>query len=152
MLSKSKFFGFECLMFECGIYFCLLYTVANYLNRGYILQWHTLDIITNNLFHDASAMTTGLILAFIQMHLASPLLTLLRSHPQQTKLLYVYCGVWLLLFVVGGLMVMQTVQFYFTDRIFIVVVSWSLPVKTASYCIDQLQMSTNNIAQPPVLQ
>lgn len=109
MLSKSKFFGFECLMFECGIYFCLLYTVANFLNRGYILQWHTLDIITSNLYHDASAMTTGLILAFVQMYLARPLLALLRTHPQQTKLLYLYCGLWLLLFVVGGLMVMQTV-------------------------------------------
>ena len=51
----------------------------------------------------------------------------------------VYCLVWFVVFVGGALFALSRVNFYFTDRILIVVCSWALPVKTASYCLDRLQ-------------
>lgn len=138
MLSKSKFHGFECLMFESGIYFCILYTVSNYFNTGHILKWDILSIIINNLRWDAYAIGAGLLLAFLQMYLSHLLIRVTKTMNNKNAIMYTYCILWLFLFVVAGIYVMNFIEFYFTDRIFIIVVSWSLPVKTGSYCIDQL--------------
>lgn len=45
------------------------------------------------------------------------------------------------IFVSVGFYLIITINFYFTDRIFIVVCSWILPVKTFSYCIDRSNKS-----------
>jgi hypothetical protein len=137
MLSKSQFHGFECLLFECGIYFSLMYIVSNYINKGYLLQWDVLSTIANNFIEDVAVISSLVALAFLQIYLST---LLLRQLPAQRQATYVYgyCLAWLGLFVGSGLLAINTINFYFTDRIFIVVVSWALPVKTASYCIDQL--------------
>lgn len=131
-------------MFESGIYFCILYTVCNYFNTGHILKWDILIIILNNLKWDAYATSAGLFLALMQMYLSHLLIRMTKNIEKKYMIMYCYCLLWLLIFVVGGLFLMNLIQFYFTDRILITVASWSFPVKTTSYCIDQLQISSSN--------
>ncbi len=133
MLAKSKFFGFECLLFESGIYFSLMYIVTNLINKGYVLKWHILHTITANLIEDLTVISSFALLSFMQMYL-----TLLLLRVMSRKGVYCYCLIWLGVFVAIGLYAINTLDLYFTDRIFIVVVSWALPVKTASFCIDQM--------------
>jgi hypothetical protein len=42
------------------------------------------------------------------------------------------------LYVSIGLYLISTINFYFTDRILIVVSSWVISVKTFSYCLDRI--------------
>jgi hypothetical protein len=70
MLAKSKFFGFECLLFESGIFFSLMYIVTNLLNKGYVLKWGILLTIANNLIDDIQVICCFAALSFLQMYLA----------------------------------------------------------------------------------
>jgi len=54
-------------------------------------------------------------------------------------IIWTFCACFAAIFVLGGLWFIYTFDFYFTDRIFIVVISWAFPVKTTSYCLDRLK-------------
>ena len=149
MLAQSKFFGWEVLMFECGFYFTIIYTVTSYLHKGTLLDSRIFYTIANNLLSDLYALLACLLLAFLQLALADLLVPLFKSQAQQRLFVYVYSALWLLLFAGGGLALINTLNFYFTDRIFIVVCSWSLAVKTGSYCLDRL---TTRAPQPLLLK
>ncbi len=111
-----------------------MYIVSNYINKGYFLKWDILQTITNNLLGDSSVILLFVVLALLQMYIRN---LMNRMHiSSRTAVVYGYCLIWLGLFVIIGLYVINAKHFYFTDRIYIVVVSWALPVKTASYCID----------------
>jgi hypothetical protein len=71
------------------------------------------------------------------MYLAGLLVRMTNHIKGQEARVYLFCLVWLGIFVAIGLYAINSLSLYFTDKIFIVVVSWALPVKTASYCIDQ---------------
>lgn len=79
LLAKSKFMGFEVLMFECGIYFCIVYTMINYINKGYFLQWDILLTIINNLSWDSLAITFSLVFSLLEIYLADVLLPLFKN-------------------------------------------------------------------------
>lgn len=113
-----------------------MYIVSNYINKGYILKWDILLTITNNLIEDSSIISLFISLAVLQMYLNHLLSKLYQCSSHKLQYVYAYCFGWMCFFVSIGLFVINTMDFYFTDRIFIVVVSWALPVKTASYCID----------------
>ena len=113
-----------------------MYIVSNYINKGYFLKWDILQTIANNLVQDAAIICTFVGLSLLQMYLSNLISKIYHNNGSKMQVLYGYCFVWLCLFVLMGLYVINAKHFYFTDRIFIVVVSWALPVKTASYCID----------------
>ena len=79
MLAKSKFMGFEALMFECGIYFFIVYTMVNFINKGYFLKWDILLTILNNFYGDTIAVTVSLFLSLAQLRLADLILPLFPS-------------------------------------------------------------------------
>lgn len=138
MLAKSEFFGFEVLMYLLGVHFALVYTVTNYINNGYLLQLDVLLIIFNNLLWDFTAIASALLLVLLQLYLADLLLRVALPPQQKRMLMVAYSSVWIGAFVVAGLLMIHSLDFYFTDRILIVVCSWTLPVKSASYCLDRL--------------
>lgn len=113
-----------------------MYIVSNYINKGYFLKWDILQTIGNNLVEDTCVISLFIGLAILQMYIGNLLSKLIDNLDTKMKYVYGYCFGWLCFFVLIGLYVINAKHFYFTDRIFIVVVSWALPVKTASYCID----------------
>ena len=110
-----------------------MYIVTNLINKGYVLKWDILQTITSNLIEDLTVISSFAGLSFMQMYLGMLLLRVMSP-----KIMYFYCLLWLGVFVGVGLYAINTLDLYFTDKIFIVVVSWGLPAKTASFCIDQL--------------
>jgi len=89
---------------------------------------------------DLSVITICLLLAIAQMYICQLMLNIVKHSLNKYRMVYGYCLVWMMVFVVGMGWVLGSFDFYFTDRIFIVVIGWSAPVKTASYCIDYLHM------------
>ena len=138
MLARSKFFGFECLMFECGIYFSLMYIISNFLNKGYLLKWDVLSFIADNFIHDVYVIFSLIAIGLLQMYLAQRIIKTLINLKNRQHIMNIYAFVWFCGFIGAGIIALSRGNFYFTDRIFIVVVSWALPVKTASFCIDQI--------------
>lgn len=121
-----------------------MYIVSNYINKGYFLKWDILQTIANNLVEDTAIISTFLALSLLQMYLTHLISKIYHNTNNKLQVMYAYCFVWLCLFVLIGLYVINAKHFYFTDRIFIVVVSWALPVKTASYCIDYSNENSKN--------
>ena len=138
MLSRSLFYGFEVLIFISAVVFCIGYTLLNLINRGKPFQPHVLALIVSNLVWDGAAMLLLLVLAALQIRMA-----IFIGGKLSTTLMGIYCGAWLCGLVGLGLWLVNSIDFYFTDRIFIVVVSWSLSVKTASFCLHQLPSHPN---------
>ena len=118
-----------------------MYIASNYMIKAYFLKWDILQTITNNFIEDVAVICLLVFLGLVQIYLGHLLLKIYRKDERKAVATYLYCLAWLALFVSLGLYVINTNNFYFTDRIFIVVVSWALPVKTASFCIDQLTNS-----------
>ena len=139
MLSHSVFSGFECLMFLIAVHFAVVYMVTNYINKGYILKWDVLQIVGSNLVEDLAAISSMIGFAVVQLYLGDLVIRVLRNMKGREIIAFGYCLLFGCAFVGGGLYLISRVDFYFTDRIFIVVVSWAMPVKTASYCFDRLR-------------
>lgn len=99
--------------------------------------------VANNLVSDFMAISLAMLLAIIQIYLVDLLIRLPLGSSSKKWMVYGYCAFWLCLFVVGALVLISTLEFYFTDRIFIVVCSWAIAVKTSSYCIDKLKGCDN---------
>ena len=139
MLAQSLFYGFECFIFLITVHFAFIYLLTNYLQKGYILNWTVLLAIFNNLIWDGEVILGGVVLVLRQIYISDGIGRLVRNSKNRHVVIYGYCFLWLVGFVVGGLVVMGGVDFYFTDRILIVVCSWAFPVKSASYCMDRLE-------------
>ena len=126
-------------MFLIAIHFAVIYMVTNYINKGYILKWDVLHIVGSNLVEDAAAISSMIGFAMVELYLGDLMIKMLRNMKGREVIAFGYCLVFGCVFVGGGLYLISQVDFYFTDRIFIVVVSWAMPVKTASYCLDRLK-------------
>jgi len=109
--------------------------MINYINKGYFLKWDILLTIINNLSWDTLAVSLSLIFSLVEIYMADLLLPLFKDEQKRRLFTYIYSACWLCFFVGGGLVLISIINFYFTDRILIVVLSWAFPVKTASYCI-----------------
>lgn len=94
--------------------------------------------VANNLAWDGMAVGSALLLALFQMYGTTLILKIPLKESSTKLLMYCYCALWMGVFVVGGLYLISVIDFYFTDRILIVVCSWTVPVKCASYCLDRL--------------
>ena len=121
------------LIFLYAIYFCINYCLINYLNRGLPIQPQILTVIVKNLIWDAVAVLVLLAMATVQVRVGR-----LLGKKLGFALMGLYCGVWLVLLVGTGLYLISSIDFYFTDRILIVVMSWALSAKTASFCLHHL--------------
>lgn len=95
--------------------------------------------VANNLVWDFIAISLAMLLALIQIYLVDLLIRLPLSSEYKKWMVYGYCCFWLCFFVMGALILISTLDFYFTDRIFLVVCSWGIAVKTSSYCLDKLK-------------
>lgn len=139
MLARSKFFGVECLIFIIGIYFSIMYVSINYVNKGYFLKWHVLEIVSNNLITDIQLILFFVFFGFIWVYSGYLMKGKIKGKQRQfKKIIYLYCLFWTIVFVTFGLYFINNNLFYFTDRIFIVVVSLALALKNSSFCLDIL--------------
>ena len=140
MLAKSKFFGIECLMFLLSIYFSIMYVSINYVNKGYFLKWHILEIVSKNLVTDIQLILCFIFLGFIWVYTGYIMVKskIIIKKINIKKIFYIYCITWSIIFVSFAIYFINSNKFYFTDRIFIVVVSWSLAFKNSSCCLDLL--------------
>jgi len=123
------------------VHFAIIYLLTNYLQKGYILNWTVLRTIFNNLILDMQVVLTGVVLVLGQIYLSDLIGRMLKNNKYRYGIIYGYCLVWLAIFVLGGVAIINHYDFYFTDRIFIVVCSWTFPTKSGSYCIDRLHGS-----------
>lgn len=141
MLAQSTFFGLECLMFEISIYFSFMYIIINFVNKGYLLKWHILEIVSSNLITDIGLilllMAVGLLWVYLGYQIV--LLEAGATHGHTQNIMYTVCIFWTFSFVAFAHYVINHHHFYFTDRIFIIVVSWSLAVKNSSFCLDLVE-------------
>lgn len=126
------------LVYLLAWHFAIFYTVTNYINKGYLVKLDVLATVANNLVWDFMAISTAMLLAILQIYLVDLLIRLPLSSHSKKLMVYGYCAFWLSVFVVSALVVVSAWDFYFTDRIFIIVCSWGIPVKTSSYCLDRL--------------
>jgi hypothetical protein len=137
MLARSYFYGFECLLFLVAVHFAIIYIVTNYVSKGYLLKWDVLSTVAGNLFETVVAIGAAMLFALLEIYTADAIIHTLGEKLGKSWV-WLYCGLWLVGSVVGGWYLISGVRFYFTDRIFVVVVSWTFPVKTASYCLDRI--------------
>jgi len=93
-------------------------------------------MIGNNLVWDGAATLTFFLLSLLQVKVGKLLLKIFNK-----TTISVYCLIWLIVMVNFGIWVIGSRDFYFTDRIFIVVLSWALSAKTGSYCLDQFSIA-----------
>jgi len=127
-------------MFEISIYFSIMYIIINYVNKGYFLKWHILEIISNNLLMDIYLIIVFIFFGILWIYIAYLVVKLKGESQKINKIIYAYCIFWTIIFVVFAFFFINNNHFYFTDRIFIVVISWALSVKNSSFCLDLIQL------------
>lgn len=137
-LAKSKFYGFYTLFYIFTIYFSIVYPALNYMKTGNFFQKALFKILQTNLFWDFFSLLIFLFMSFCLMSISSltkPLLKKLTKN-QISMLFILLIGFLWSLYVGIGLYIVRNYPMYFTDKIFIVIMSWAFCIKTLSYIFD----------------
>ena len=106
-MSKSRFYGFECLVFLVAVHFALIYLVTNYFEKGDILNLDVLKIVISNLILDFLSLLGVLTLAMLQLRIADILITLSKGQKIGSTIVHCYNLVWFGIFVVGGVVTLS---------------------------------------------
>lgn len=120
------------------IYFSIVYPALNYMKTGTFFQKALFKMLQTNLFWDIASIVIFLILSFCLMSLSSFTKAICRNLTK-TQIGFVFIpliGVLWSLYVGIGLYIVRNFPMYFTDKIFIVVMSWAFCIKTLSYIFD----------------
>lgn len=138
VLAKSKFFGFYSLFYIFTLYFAFVYPALNYMKTGNFFQKALFKILEANLLCDIASILLFLALSFCFMELSRLTKAICKNLTKtQTKLVFIpLIGVLWSLYVGIGLFIVRNFHMYFTDKIFIVVMSWAFCIKTLSYIFD----------------
>ena len=133
-LATSPFSGYYMLFFMYSIYFIVVYPVLNYLHGEDLFGMAILTVVETNILWDFLSVLLFIFLSLVliqisHMHIFSSLIFQLA----------LISGT----FVGSGLLIANAYQLYFTDRIFIIVLSWSFFVKTVSFILDKRAASGN---------
>lgn len=120
------------------IYFSIVYPALNFMKTGTFFQKALFKMLQTNLFWDIASIVIFLILSFCLMSLSSFTKAICKNLTK-TQIGFVFIpliGVLWSLFVGIGLYIVRNFPMYFTDKIFIVVMSWAFCIKTLSYIFD----------------
>lgn len=137
-LAKSKFFGFYTLFYMFTIYFSIVYPTLNYLKTGSFFEKALFKMLQTNVFWDMAAILIFLLLSFCLMSLSSLTKAICKNLTKtQTTLVFIpSIGILWLIYVGIGFYIVRNFPMYFTDKIFIVVLSWAFFIKTLSYIFN----------------
>lgn len=108
------------------------------MKTGTFFQKALFKMLQTNLFWDIASIVIFLILSFCLMSLSSFTKTICKNLTK-TQIGFVFIpliGVLWSLYVGIGLYIVRNFPMYFTDKIFIVVMSWAFCIKTLSYIFD----------------
>lgn len=138
ILAKSKFYGFYSLFYMSTIYFSIVYPALNYMKTGNFFEKALFKIVQTNLIWDFVSILIFLVLSFCLIQCSSLTKAICKNLTKnQTRLVFIpLIGVLWSLFVGIGLYIVRNFPMYFTDKIFIVVMSWVFCIKTLSYIFD----------------
>lgn len=120
------------------IYFSIVYPALNYMKTGTFFQKALFKMLQTNLFWDIASIVIFSILSFCLMSLSSFTKAICKNLTK-TQIGFVFIpliGVLWSLYVGIGLYIVRNFPMYFTDKIFIVVMSWAFCIKTLSYIFD----------------
>jgi hypothetical protein len=138
ILAKSKFHGFYTLFYMFTLYFAIVFPALNYIKTGNFFEKAYFKIIETNLFWDALSMLVFILLSVCLMSLSHINKTLSkRLTKNNVTILFIgLVGLLWLIYIGIGLYIVRNYPMYFTDKIFIVVMSWTFFIKTLSYIFD----------------
>ena len=127
-LATSPFSGYYMLFFMYCIYFIFVYPVLNYLHGEDLFGMAIIKLVETNLLWDFVSVLLFIFLSLVLIQI---------SHMHIFSSIFVQMGLIFGTFVGSGLLIANTYTLYFTDRIFIIVLSWSFFVKTVSFILDK---------------
>jgi hypothetical protein len=138
VLAKSKFHGFYSLFYIFTVYFSVVYPALNYMKTGSFFEKTLFKLLEFNLICDLISLLLFLILSVCLMSLSSLTKALCKNlTKQQTAFIFIpLVGLLWSVYVGIGFYIVRSYRMYFTDKIFIVVMSWVFFIKTLSYIFD----------------
>ncbi len=136
-LSLSIIRGYYLLFYVYGIIFCVVYPILNYLETGNFLEESFLQKLKFNLYSVVTCFLCFSIWTLLSMCIYDIFDRQMMARPS-----ILFKGILCLLpflQVVAAFYIVRNYSMYFTDRIFIVVISWSYVAKAISYYFDTLR-------------
>lgn len=120
------FSGYYGLFFVYSLYFILVFPILKFMKEGTVMDLAVIKVTQTNLIWDVVSLTCFVFVACV-------FLTMGKPWNRSRKLMIV---VYLLSFVGLGYYVVDNIEMFFTDRIFIVVMSWNFFFKMISFELD----------------
>ena len=132
LLGKSQFQGFYSLFFMYSVIFMIAYPILSLFEARNIFGLSLDMILRTNIFVDFITVFVFVMLStlFSELAIRMPALPIGVVFSLIT---ITYMG--------GSVLIVHHFQMFFTDRIFIIVLSWSLGIKTISLIRDTTQPS-----------
>ena len=138
ILAKSKFYGFYTLFYMFTLLFSIVFPALNYIKTGNFFQKAYFKMIETNLYWDVISLIVFILLSVCLMsvsHITKKLSKNLTKN--NVRILFIsLIGLLWLVYIGIGLYIVKNYPMYFTDKIFIVVMSWNFFIKTLSYIFD----------------
>ena len=137
-LAKSKFYGFYTLFYMFTVYFSVVYPALNYIKTGTFFQKAFFKVFETNIMWDIISVFIFLIISLCFMSASSFTKAICKNitKKQATLLFIPVIGILWSIYVGIGFKIVRNYPMYFTDKIFIVVMSWAFFIKTLSYIFD----------------
>lgn len=134
LLAQSMFSGYYTLFVMYSIIFMVVFPLLNYLEGKDLFGMAMTSVVKTNLVLDLISTIIFVLIALLFSEITT------RLPKRKMPVMYLLAVV---SFIGGSLLIAHKFHMYFTDRIFVVVLSWSLCVKVISYMRD-IRTAENN--------